>query len=64
VSSVRRHQDLLPCWAQPVPASSKTDPLLAKAEPISDSGDTSVTTHLRKGKKCYSATVRKRSEKM
>ncbi|KAM9590913.1 uncharacterized protein ACIBXB_005945 [Morphnus guianensis] len=36
---------------KPMPASSKTDPLLAKAEPISDSGSASVITYLRRGKK-------------
>ncbi|KAK4810725.1 hypothetical protein QYF61_007699 [Mycteria americana] len=34
VASVRRHQKLPPCQTEPVPAGSKTDPLLAKAEPI------------------------------
>jgi len=32
-------------------AGSKTDPLLAKAEPISDSGRASMVTSLRRGKK-------------
>ncbi|KAK4810791.1 hypothetical protein QYF61_008763 [Mycteria americana] len=31
---------------EPVPASSKMDPLIAKAEPISDAGGTSVITYL------------------
>ncbi|GAB0207612.1 acid sphingomyelinase-like phosphodiesterase 3b [Grus japonensis] len=34
-----------------MPASSKTDLLLAKAEPISDSGSASGITYLRRGKK-------------
>lgn len=34
-----------------VPAGSKADPLLAKAEPISNIHDTSVVIDLRKGKK-------------
>ncbi|GAB0206480.1 hypothetical protein GRJ2_003113600 [Grus japonensis] len=34
-----------------MPASSKTDPPLAKAEPISDNGSASVITYLRRGKK-------------
>ena len=34
-----------------MPAGSKMDPPLAKAEPISNSGSTSVITYLRKGKK-------------
>ena len=36
---------------EPIPARSKTDPLLAKAEPISDSGNTSVIIFLRREKK-------------
>jgi len=34
-----------------MPADSKTDPPLAKAEPISDSGSTSMVTYLRREKK-------------
>ncbi|GAB0208689.1 acid sphingomyelinase-like phosphodiesterase 3b [Grus japonensis] len=34
-----------------MPAGSKTDPLLAKAEPISSDGSTSVITYLRREKK-------------
>jgi len=34
-----------------MPASSKTDPVLAKSEPISDGGSASVITHLRRGEK-------------
>ncbi|PKU46962.1 protein pxr1-like [Limosa lapponica baueri] len=34
-----------------MPGGSKTDPLLAKAEPISDSGSASVRTYLRRLKK-------------
>ena len=34
-----------------MPAGSKTDPLLAKAEPISSSGSASGITYLRRGKK-------------
>ncbi|KAJ7413319.1 suppression of tumorigenicity 5 protein isoform x4 [Pitangus sulphuratus] len=33
-----------------MPATSKTDPLLAKAKPISDGGSTSVVTYLRRWK--------------
>ena len=36
---------------EPIPASSKMDPLLAKAKPISYSGSTSVITYLRRGEK-------------
>jgi len=41
-----------------VTASSKADPLLAKVEPISDGGNTSVTTYLRSEKKCCTAAAR------
>jgi len=34
---------------EPRPAGSKTDLLLAKAQPISDGGSTSVITYLRRG---------------
>jgi len=51
VSSVRSCEKLPPCLVEPVPAGSKTDPLLAKAKPISDGGSTSVITYLRKGRK-------------
>ncbi|KAK4829092.1 hypothetical protein QYF61_002043 [Mycteria americana] len=47
---VTKHWNRLP-W-EPVPASSKTDPLLAKAEPISDGGSAFAVTYLRRGKKC------------
>ncbi|GAB0177027.1 hypothetical protein GRJ2_000167900 [Grus japonensis] len=36
---------------EPKPAGSKTDPPLAKAEPLSDSGSTSEITELRRGRK-------------
>ncbi|KAK4811066.1 hypothetical protein QYF61_016352 [Mycteria americana] len=35
---------------EPVPDGSKTDPLLAKAEPVSDADGASMITYLRKGK--------------
>jgi len=37
-----------------MPAISKTDPPLAKSEPISDGGNTSVITYLRRRKKTCS----------
>ena len=55
------------CPIEPMPASSKTDPPLAKAEPISNSGSASGITYLRKGKKLQgssSCSQRERSEKM
>jgi len=51
VASVRSCQKLPPCLIKPVPAGSKTDLLLAKAKPISDSGSSSVIKYLRKGRK-------------
>jgi len=48
---VRRCQKLPLCPTEPTPAGSKTDPLLAKAEPTSDSGSTSGITELSRGKK-------------
>jgi len=44
VASVRSCQKLPLCLVKPVPARSKTDLLLAKAEPISDGGSASVIT--------------------
>jgi len=52
VTSVRRQQKLSPCQIEPAPADSRTDLLLDKAEPISDVGIASVTTYLRRSKKC------------
>ena len=50
VASVRSCQKLPLCPTEPMPASSKTDPLLAKAKPISDSGSASGITDLRREK--------------
>jgi len=47
MASVRRHQELPPCWTATASASSKTDPLLPKAEPVSDAGGASVTTFMK-----------------
>ena len=55
MASVIRHHDLPPYWTEPVSASSEMDPLLSKAEPVSEAIDTSVITYLRKGKKCCAA---------
>jgi len=52
VASVRRYQNLPPYQTDPVAASSKKDPLLAKAEPISKGGSISWITHLRRQKNC------------
>jgi len=51
VAAVSICQKLPACPTEPMPAGSKTDPPLAKAEPTSDSGSASVITDLRTGKK-------------
>jgi len=63
VVSVRKDQGLPPCQTQLLPDSSKINTSLAKAELISDAGQSSVITYLRKGKKCCTAAVREKSEK-
>ena len=51
VASVRSCKKLPSCLIKPVPASSKTDPPLAKAKPSSDDGSASGIADLRSGKK-------------
>jgi len=51
VGSMRSCEKLPPCLVEPVPASSQTDPLLPKAKPISDGGNASGITCLRRGRK-------------
>jgi len=51
VASVRSCERLPPGLIKPVPAGSKTDPLLAKVKPVSNGGSTSVITDLRRGRK-------------
>jgi len=53
VASLRSCEKLPPYLIEPMPASSKTDPSLAKAKPISNSGSASVITYLRRGKKMW-----------
>lgn len=74
VASVR-DQKLSPCQTKPVTAGSKTDPLLPKAEPISDAGGAFIismqhicNTHdvitiydFGKGKNCCAVIARERS---
>jgi len=50
VGPVRSCEKLPPCPIEPMPAGSKTDPLLAKAKPINNGGSASVITYLRRGK--------------
>jgi len=47
-----------------MPTSSKTDPLLAKTEPICDGGSTSVKTYFKKGKKTTATAAEEWSETM
>lgn len=58
MASVRRRQELSPSPREPVSASSKADPPLAKAEPINNGGNTFVITYLKRGK----TTVQKQPE--
>jgi len=51
VAYVRSCEKLPPCLIKPLQAGSKTDLLLPKAKPISDSGSASVITYLRKERK-------------
>ena len=63
VASVRSCKKLPPCLIKPGPASSKTDPLLPKAKPISNGGSASVIKYLKKGRKnCNVTSVGERSE--
>ena len=66
VASVRSCQRISPCPIEPMPAGSKTDPPLAKAEPISNGGSVSGITDLRRGKKTCATAVAagERSENM
>lgn len=47
VISRKSCQKLLPCLAEPMPARSKMDPLLAKAKQTSDDSNVSVMAYLR-----------------
>jgi len=59
VASVRRCYKLPLCWTKPVPAGSKKDLQLAKAESISGTGSISVVTCLRRGKNCCTTASRR-----
>lgn len=50
MASGRRHQKLHPYQTDPLPAGSKIDSLLAKAEPISEAGGIPGKMYLRRGK--------------
>jgi len=51
MASLRSCWKLPPCLIKPVVAGSETDPLLAKATPVSDGGSASVIMYLRKEEK-------------
>lgn len=55
---MRRDQGLPSCWTDSTPDGSKMDPSEVKSEPISNTGEDSVKTDLRKGKTCCAAAVR------
>lgn len=46
------------CWQEPVSASSEVDPLLPKAESISNASGAFVIMYFRKSEKCCAAAVR------
>lgn len=54
---LRRCKKLPPCRMQPLPAGSKMDLPLAKAEPINNSGGTTEKTCLRMGKNGCTTTA-------
>lgn len=51
MASVRRFWRLPPCTTEPMSAGSKMDPVLASSESISDDGNASGITELRRGVK-------------
>lgn len=57
-----RRPGLPPCWTQPGSISSAKGPPQGTIEPISETGDTSVKTHLRKGIKCQKEKRREQEE--
>jgi len=62
VASVRSCEKLILCLTDPALAGLKTDLPLAKAEPISNGGSTSVVTYLRRKKTCIVAFCSQREE--
>lgn len=46
-----------PCPREPFPVSSKMDPLLVKAGPISNSGSASGITHFKRENNCYATAA-------
>ena len=66
VASVRSCRKLPPCLTEPMPAGSKMDPLLDKAEPIINGGSTFGIMYLSWGKSCCATAIAasERSENM
>ena len=66
MASVRRCYKLPLCPIESMPASSKVDLLLTKAEPTSNSGSASVIIHVTRVKSCCTTATaaEKRSENM
>lgn len=64
VTSVRSCQKVPSCPTEPIPAGCKTDPLLAKAETISDGGSPSGIMYSRRGKSCFAMATRETSDGM
>jgi len=62
VASVRNCQKLPLCLIEPMPAGSKRDPLLAKAEPISNGGRSTGITQLRREKNLRNSICNWREE--
>lgn len=63
VASMRRDQGLPSCWTDSIADGSKMEPPEVKAVPISNTGEDSVKTDLRKGKTCCAAALGERSKK-
>lgn len=57
VAFVRSFQRVPQGPSQPMPASSRMDPLLAKTKPIRNDRNTSVITDLKRKKKSYCTVV-------
>lgn len=62
VTTLRRHKKLPPHQAKPVPAASRTDLLVVRAETINDLGSTHLNIYLRKCKKCCATATEEKSE--
>lgn len=61
-ASVRSCQKLPPCLTESIPAGSKTEPLLAKVEPITGDSSASGMADLRRGKNYLKSNCNQRKE--